>query len=39
MAYKEFISELQTKLEEKKQELGYSKMSFLEDGATSPDGK
>lgn len=39
MAYKEFISELQKKLEEKKQELGYSKMVFLEDGATSSDEK
>lgn len=39
MAYKEFISELQKKLEEKKQELGYDKMAFLEDGATSADEK
>ena len=37
MAYKEFISELQEKLEEKKQELGYNKMVFLEDGSTSTD--
>ncbi len=37
MAYKDFISELQKKLEEKKQELGYDKMVFLEDGATSSD--
>ena len=39
MAYKEFISELQKKLEEKKEELGYDKMAFLEDGATSTDEK
>jgi len=39
MAYKEFISELQKKLEEKKQELGYNKMVFIEDGATSTDAK
>lgn len=39
MAYKEFISELQKKLEEKKQELGYNKMTFLEDGATSSDAE
>lgn len=39
MTYKEFISELQKKLEEKKQELGYDKMVFLEDGATSTDEK
>ena len=39
MAYKEFISELQKKLEEKKQELGYNKITFLEDGATSSDEK
>ena len=39
MAYKEFISELQEKLEEKKQELGYNKIVFLEDGATSTDVK
>ena len=39
MAYKEFISELQKKLEEKKQELGYNKMAFLEDGSTSSDEK
>ena len=39
MAYKEFISGLQKKLEEKKQELGYSKMAFFEDGATSVDEK
>ena len=39
MAYKEFISELQKKLEEKKQELGYNKMVFIEDGATSTDEK
>ena len=37
MAYKEFISELQKKLEEKKQELGYNKITFLEDGATSSE--
>ena len=37
MTYKEFISGLQKKLEEKKQELGYNKMVFLEDGATSSD--
>lgn len=37
MAYKDFISELQKKLEENKQELGYDKMVFLEDGATSSD--
>ena len=39
MAYKEFVSELQKKLEEKKQELGYNKMTFLGDGATSADAK
>ncbi len=39
MAYKEFIMELQKKLEEKKQELDYSKMAFFEDGATSTDEK
>lgn len=39
MTYKEFISELQKKLEEKKQEFGYDKMVFLEDGATSTDEK
>lgn len=39
MEYKEFISELQKKLEEKKQELGYNEMDFLEDGATSSDMK
>lgn len=39
MTYKEFISELQKKLEEKKQELDYSEMVFLEDGATSADEK
>ena len=39
MAYKEFISELQEKLEEKKQELGYNKIVFLEDGSTSTDVK
>lgn len=39
MAYKEFISELQKKLEEKKQDLGYNKMTFLEDGATSSDAE
>ena len=39
MAYKEFISELQKKLEEKKQELGYNKIVFLADGSTSSDVK
>lgn len=39
MAYKEFIIGLQKELEEKKQELGYNKMAFLEDGATSSDAK
>ena len=39
MSYKEFIGELQKRLEEKKQELGYNKMAFLEDGATSSDAK
>ena len=39
MAYKEFISELQKKFKEKKQELGYNEMVFLEDGATSADAK
>lgn len=39
MVYKEFISGLQKKLEEKKQELGYNKMVFIEDGATSTDAK
>ena len=39
MAYKEFVSELQKKIEEKKQELGYNKMVFIEDGATSTDEK
>ncbi len=39
MEYKEFISGLQKKLEEKKQELGYNKMTFLEDGATSSDAE
>ena len=39
MAYKEFISELKKKLEEKKQDLGYNKMTFLEDGATSSDAE
>lgn len=39
MAYKDFISGLQKKLEEKKQELGYNKMVFFEDGATSTDAK
>lgn len=39
MAYKEFISGLRKKLEEKKQELGYNKMVFLEDGSTSTDEK
>ena len=39
MEYKEFISELQNELEEKKPELGYNKISFLEDGSTSSDVK
>lgn len=39
MAYKGFISELQKKLEEKKQELGYDKMAFFGDGATSTDAE
>ena len=39
MEYKEFVSELQKKIEEKKQELGYNKMVFIEDGATSTDEK
>ena len=39
MAYKEFISKLQKKLEEKKQDLGYNKITFLEDGATSSDAE
>ena len=39
MAYKEFVSELQKIIEEKKQELGYNKMVFIEDGATSTDEK
>ena len=39
MTYKEFISGLQKKLEEKKQELGYNKMAVFEDGATSTDAK
>lgn len=39
MAYKEFISGLQKKLGEKKQELGYDEMAFFEDGATSADAK
>lgn len=39
MAYEEFISVLRKKLEEKKQELGYDKMAFFEDGATSADAK
>lgn len=39
MAYKEFISQLQKKLEEKKEELGYDKIVFLEDGTTSSDEK
>lgn len=39
MEYKEFISGLQKKLEEKKQELGYDKMEFFADGATSEDAK
>lgn len=39
MEYKEFISELQKELEEKKPELGYNKISFLEDGSTSSDVK
>lgn len=39
MVYKEFISELQKKLEEKKQELGYNQIAFFEDGSTSTDEK
>ncbi len=39
IAYKEFISGLQKKLAEKKQELGYNKLAFLEDGTTSSDMK
>lgn len=39
MAYKEFLSALQKKFQEKKQELGYDKIVFLEDGATSSDEK
>ncbi|WP_300846296.1 DUF5688 family protein [uncultured Acetatifactor sp.] len=39
MEYKEFISRLQKELGEKKQELGYDKMDFLEDGFTSSDEK
>lgn len=39
MGYKEFITELQEKLAEKKQELNYSKMNFFEDGFTSTDAK
>lgn len=37
MAYEEFIGGLRKKLEEKKQELGYDKMVFFADGATSTD--
>ena len=39
MEYKEFINELQKKLEEKKQELSYGKIAFFEDGSTSTDAK
>ena len=39
MEYKEFITELQKKLEEKKQELCYSEIAFFEDGFTSADAK
>lgn len=39
MVDKEFINGLQKKLEEKKQELGYDRMIFLEDGTTSTDVK
>lgn len=39
MTYKEFISELQKKLEGKKQEIGYDKMVFLEDGMSSADAE
>lgn len=39
MGYKEFLWELQKKLEEKKPELGYDKMVFLEDGTTSTEEK
>ena len=39
MTYKEFIVELHKKLEEQKQQLGYDKMDFFEDGATSVDEK
>lgn len=39
MEYKEFISELQKKLKEKKEELGYNKMTFLQDGAASSDAE
>lgn len=39
MTYKEFISELQKKLEGEKQEIGYDQMVFLEDGMRSTDVK